>query len=210
LLGRLLETLLGLPPLSVYAVIAAMAAVENIFPLVPADTAVALGAFLSGGGTISAGRVFAVTWVANVAGAIAVYGAVRRIGRPFFQGRIGRRFLRPRALERIERLYQRHGTWGIFVSRFIPGVRAIVPPFAAIAGLTWLRAVVPVAVASAVWYGALTWLAATVISEADQISQLLGNFNRTGLVVVGVLVVSGTVALLIGWRRAKRRRDQSP
>lgn len=210
MLERLLQTLLGLPPLSVYGVIAALAAVENIFPPVPADTAVALGAFLSGGGRISAGTVFVVTWLANVGSAMAVYAAVRRIGRPFFQGPIGRRLVRPHALERIERLYDRHGTWGIFVSRFIPGVRAVVPPFAGIAGLTWLRAIVPVAAASAIWYGALTWLAATAIREVDQITQLLRNINRTGAVVLIVLAAVIVVAVLIGWHKHKRRGGGSP
>ena len=205
MLGRLLEILLGLPPLSVYGVIAALAATENVFPPVPADAAVALGAFLSTGGAVSAAWVFTVTWCANVSGAIAVYVAARTIGRPFFRGPLGRRLVRPKALERIEHLYRRHGTWGIFVSRFIPGVRAVVPPFAGVAGLTWPRAVIPVVVASGIWYGALTFLAATVVREVDQIAKLLSELNRTGLIILAVLVVGLAAGLILGWRRRQGR-----
>ena len=55
LFENILNGLLGLPPTAVYAVIGILAGVENIFPPVPADTAVAIGAFLSTGGAISAG-----------------------------------------------------------------------------------------------------------------------------------------------------------
>jgi hypothetical protein len=39
-----------------------LAALENIIPPVPADTAVALGAFLAGRGTLNAWAVFGITW----------------------------------------------------------------------------------------------------------------------------------------------------
>ena len=49
--GPLIESLLDwvsqLPPAAVYAVLALLAAVENVMPPVPSDAAVALGAFLS-------------------------------------------------------------------------------------------------------------------------------------------------------------------
>jgi len=90
LIEDIINALLGLPPTAVYTIIGVLAGVENVFPPVPADTAVAIGAFLSAGGRISAQAVFAVTWIANVVGAIMVYAAGRTIGRPFFQGRLGR------------------------------------------------------------------------------------------------------------------------
>jgi membrane protein DedA with SNARE-associated domain len=194
--------LLGLPPAAVYAVVGALAAVENVFPPVPADTAVALGAFLSAGGTISAWSIFFVTWVANVSSAAAVYVAARTVGRPFFRGRTGGRLLRPTALARIERLYGRHGTWAIFLSRFIPGVRAVVPPFAGVAGLGAVRALAPVAVASGLWYGALTFLAALTIRNVGQIATVIGGLNRVA--VVGASVVLVVVATVLLARRRAR------
>ncbi len=185
-----------------YAVIGALAAVENVFPLVPADTAVAIGAFLSGGGRISAVSVFAVTWFGNVAGAIVVYALARHVGRRFFKGALGRRLLRPKSLARIEHTYRRFGTWGIFLSRFIPGVRAVVPPFAGVAGLGVFRSVGPIVVASGLWYGVLTYLATTLIREVDQITRLVSGINRSGLVLLGLAAVATVVVLLV--RRSRR------
>ncbi|MBI2615146.1 MAG: DedA family protein [Gemmatimonadetes bacterium] len=193
---------MALPPAAVYTVIGALAAAENVFPPVPADTAVALGAFLSAGGRISATAVFLITWVANVATATSVYLAGRTVGRSFFRGRLGRRLMHPRRLARLEDLYRHYGSWGIFFSRFIPGVRGVVPPFAGIAHLTFWRAVPPMALASGIWYGALTFAAATVVTRLDDLVGFVGHFNRLALLVglVSVGVITGLV-----WRRRRAR-----
>lgn len=178
-----------------------------MFPPVPADTAVALGAFLSAGGTISAWLIFLITWVANVCSAAAVYVAARIVGRPFFRGRTGARLLRPAALARIERLYVRHGVWAIFVSRFIPGVRAVVPPFAGVAGLGAVRSLAPMALASGLWYGALTGVAAFAIRNVSQIGALITGANRVALVATGVMLVAVAAVVLV---RRRQRSDPRP
>jgi membrane protein DedA with SNARE-associated domain len=200
--SELLDSLLQLPPAAVYGAIAALAAIENVFPPVPADTAVALGAFLSAGGRVSAWTVFLVTWIANVAGASAVYAGARTAGRAFFRGRVGVRLLKPAALGRLERLYARYGGWGIFLSRFIPGVRAVVPPFAGIANLRTVPALVPMALASGLWYGGLTLVAATLVRNLDQIAHFVVSLNRAALVVATVLGAVGLVLLVRRRRRA--------
>lgn len=203
MLAELLDRLLALPEGWVYGVIGILAGVENVFPPVPADTAVAVGAFMSAGGRVSAWTVFWITWVANVTTASLVYVTARTAGRSFFRGTMGRKLLRPRAMERLERLYRRHGTWGIFLSRFIPAARAVVPPFAGIAGLGAVRALVPMAVASAIWYGTLTYLAATVVANVDQIERFVGRINRAAILVIGSIVLVGSVILVLRRRTAK-------
>ncbi len=202
LIEYIINALLGLPPTAVYTIIGVLAGVENVFPPVPADTAVAIGAFLSTGGRISAQAVFAVTWIANVAGAVAVYAAGRTIGRPFFQGRLGRRLLNPGAMVRLELLYRNYGMWGIFVSRFVPGLRAVVPPFAGVANLSTLRVVLPLVVASGLWYGVLTFVAVTAVREIDEILEFARRLSVAGVVSAGALVA----VVVFAWRRRRRRR----
>ncbi len=182
--------------------VAVLAALENLFPPIPADTAVALGAFLSNTGTVSALGIFGVTWTANVTSAIGVYLAARTFGRDFFRGRLGVRLLKPKSLRRLERLYERYGTWGIFLSRFVPGVRAVVPPFAGIAGLGSARALIPMAVASGIWYGALTFIAAKLLLRLDDVAALLLEINRVGLIALAAVLV-GVAAWLL-WVRGRR------
>ena len=178
--------------------ITALAAVENVFPPVPADTAVALGAFLAGRGVLNAWGVFLLTWGANVSGAAAVYGLGRRYGRGIFAGRLGRKLLSPETLDHIARAYERHGTVGIFLSRLLPVWRAVVPPFAGIAGVPPRRALVPLALASALWYGALTVLVTTLGTNFEDVARTLGHVNRALGVVALVLVV-----VLVAWLRRR-------
>ena len=200
LIEQLLQQLSAFPPVLVYTIIGILASVENVFPPVPADTAVALGAFLSNAGAVSAWSVFGVTWAANVGSGIGVYLAARTLGRKFFSGRLGQRLLNPRHLEKLEKLYHHHGTWGIFLSRFVPGARAVIPLFAGIAGLKSVRALVPMALASAIWYGALTFAAARLIPKLDDLAKFVIGLNWMG---VALAVVTAAVVL---WAAVWRRR----
>jgi membrane protein DedA with SNARE-associated domain len=204
----LLQQIPTFPPALVYTIIGILASTENVFPPIPADTAVALGAFLSNTGAISAWAVFGVTWAANVASATGVYVAARTVGRAFFTGRLGTRLVKPAAMARIERLYERHGTWGIFLSRFIPGARAVIPPFAGVAGLKSVRALAPMVLASGIWYGALTYIAANLVPRLDDVVSVVAELNWAGLVVVliAVTVAGGAVAL----RSCRQRRGHHP
>jgi membrane protein DedA with SNARE-associated domain len=184
----------------VYLVIGGLAAIENVFPPVPADTAAALGAYLSQRGTVSAATVFGITWTANVGGAVAVYFAGRTLGRGFFAGRLGRRLLKPKPLERMERIYHRYGSRGIFLSRFVPGVRAVVPAFAGIARLGPWRALVPLGVASALWYGVLVLVVARLASQIEDVARILTGFNW-GILALAALFVAFLVWVITAGRR---------
>ena len=200
-MSQLLDTLQALPPSPLYVAIGLLAAIENLFPPVPADTAVALGAFLAGRGVLDAWAVFAITWVCNVASAGLVYFVGRRYGRAFFTGRLGRRLISERALQHIEAAYAEHGSYGILLSRLLPVWRAVVPPFAGVAGVPAGRALGSIAVASAAWYGLLTYLVTTLGSNFEIVTRALGRVNLVLGIVAGLLVVLVVVWL---WRRRRR------
>jgi membrane protein DedA with SNARE-associated domain len=188
-------------------VIALLAALENIFPPVPADTAVALGAFVAGqGGTVTMLGVFFATWIPNVASAVGMYWVARTVGRSFAESPAGRRLLSPRAMQAIEGAYQRHHVWGIFVSRFLPGYRAVVPPFAGIVGIPAFRALAPVVLASGIWYGFVVWLAHRVGRNWSAVQHLLARVSWW-LGIAALAVTALLVWALMSWRRTRVRRD---
>jgi membrane protein DedA with SNARE-associated domain/uncharacterized tellurite resistance protein B-like protein len=193
-----------LPPAAVYAVLALLAAIENVIPPVPSDAAVALGAFLTARGLTTPLGVFIVTWTANLAGAATVYFVARRYGRRLFATRTGRRLLAPRSLAVIEREYLRFGVAGIFVSRFLPGIRAVVPPFAGLVGLSPLRTFVPMALASAIWYGGLIIVATLIGSNWEQINRVVLGVNRT----LGMAALVVILAAAVWYRRRRRARQR--
>ena len=176
------------------------AAIENIVPPIPADTFVLFGGFLAARGRASGTMVFLVTWTANVSSALAVFAVGYRYGDTFFRTRLGRYLLVPQQLETVRRFYRRWGTAAIFYTRFLPGLRAVVPVFA---GLThqkpWLVAT-PLLVASAIWYGGLTWVG---LFAGRNLDRLLVLQSRVNLMLAGFAAL---VFLLIGWWWIRSRR----
>lgn len=204
LIEHVLGWLAGLPALAVYAVIAGFATVENIFPPAPADVVVALGAFLSHRGLTSPWTVFLVTWTFNVGGAALVYAVARRYGEGFLSTGLGRRLMSPHAVQFIEREYLRFGLWGILLARMLPGVRSFVAPFTGVIRLSPIRALGPVAVASAIWYGGIVLAASMLGASWSTIAETLGSLNRGLYILVGILAVAG-----LGWWLVRRRRERA-
>ncbi|HET9010273.1 MAG TPA: TerB family tellurite resistance protein [Gemmatimonadaceae bacterium] len=181
--------------------LALLAAIENVVPPVPSDAAVALGAFLSHRGVTTPILVFVVTWTANMVGAALVYLGARRFGHRLFATRTGRRLLAPRSLAVIEREYLRFGVAGIFLSRFLPGIRAVVPPFAGLVRLGPVRTFVPMALASMIWYGGITLMGTVLGTQWQRILTILEDVNRTMGIIAAALIVVGVAWYLLARRR---------
>lgn len=192
----------SMPPALLYAILGMGAALENIFPPVPADTFVLLGGFLASAGAGDPWWVFFVTWGANVTSALFVYRMGHRYGRPFFEHGWGRRLLSHYQLEILSSFYARWGRFAIFATRFLPGFRAVVPAFAGVTHRRFLEVAVPLATASAIWYGALVWLGAVTQQNLDSILAWLADANRVLLILA--LVLAGVVGW--GWWRTRGRR----
>ena len=205
-LESILQTLLGLPPVWLYLFLGLGAAAENVAPPVPADTFVLLGGFLAAQGRASLAGVFLSTWVFNCAGSFTMYALARRYGRGVFDTRAGRFLLRPRQLAKLDALYAAHGEIIIFVSRFVPGFRALVPVFAGITRLGAGRALAPIAVASAIWYGALIAIGTLLGRNWEWVLRTVGSVNRA--LVVAALLLAALVAWA-WWRTRRPARDES-
>jgi membrane protein DedA with SNARE-associated domain len=190
-LGQLLATLAGLPPILIYLVIGVGAAIENFVPPVPADTFVLLGAFLSTRGRAEAWLVFVVTWVMNVASASVVYFLAHRYGKTFFaEHHLGKLILNEKQMTQIGAFYDKWGTPAIFFSRFLPAFRAMVPVFAGVTHVPFTRVFIPLAAASALWYGLLVYLGAIAGNNWSAIMRFFTEASTILLIIAGVLLTA--------------------
>ena len=188
-----------LPNSVLYIALSIGAGVENLLPAVPADTFVAIGGVLAGAGDLTATWIFLGTWLCNVGGALFVYRMSHLHGPVFFERGLGRHLLNPHQMRRMGGFYDRWGTAAIFFSRFLPGIRAIVPVFAGATHQPWWRVLLPLSLASAIWYGGLVRLGLFAGHNIEHLEGLLAGING-GLALAAVLVT-----LLIGlwWYRTR-------
>jgi membrane protein DedA with SNARE-associated domain len=194
-----LHWLSSLPAVVLYLVMALAAAIENIFPPVPADTVVAFGSFLAAQGEGTLLGAFLATWIGNLAGASIMYGAGRRYG----ARRVEKRLLRDQgagAEARLREQYERYGMGALFLSRFVPGVRAIVPPFAGALKIPFLPALAVMGVASGIWYALIAWLAFRVGADWDA---LQGTIRQYGTIAGIVAIVIVLIAAIVWFFRRK-------
>lgn len=200
------DWLTALPPAALYLALGAAAAVENIFPPLPSDTVVAFGSFIAARGHGSAAGSFLATWVGNVTGAMFMYFLGRRYGAE----RLMRRLAKGGggdAEAKIRAWYGRRGIWALAFSRFLPGVRAFVPPIAGALRVPPLQALLAMSLASGVWYGVITWLAFRVGDDWDALAARIGGVSRgVGLAALAVTAIAVAVWLV----RRRRSRDGAP
>jgi membrane protein DedA with SNARE-associated domain len=199
-----ITTWLGDLPLgSLYIAIAALSAFENFFPPFPSDAVIAIGSLLADRAHGSPFTVFLLAWVGNIAGAGVTYTLGRKFGAKVFLRRI-ERFAGPDAEDRIRKLHKKYGSVGLFVSRFLPGVRAIVPPFAGAMRLPAFRVMLSIAAASAVWFALITFLAFRAGDNWDLLQKYLVRSGKVAGAAAIALVAIGVVIWL--WRRRRAGR----
>ena len=194
-----------MPVPALYAALGIVAALENVFPPVPADTVVAFGSFLAARGQGTALGVFLTTWTGNVAGAMLIY----LVGRRYGAERLEQRLLGERAAEaesRIRTLYSQYGLVALFLSRFLPGVRAIVPPLAGALRVPAGRAALAMGAASAVWYGAISYLAFRIGADWEALSGTVARYGRFSAIAALALAALAFAAWMVMKKRGATDR----
>jgi membrane protein DedA with SNARE-associated domain len=185
--------------------VAVAAVLENIVPPMPSDAVIALAAFLSHRGSTDAGTVFVITWLGSVGGAGIVYLLARRYGQAFFASRVGRQVMTPEAVVMVEREYLRFGLVGIFLARLLPGFRSFTAPFAGLMRIGAVRAFLPIAIASGLWYGVVIFFAARLGRNWENVTHFITGLNRTA----GGLALLALVALGVAYLLRRRRRARA-
>lgn len=206
LLGWLSDASTG----SLYGLIFLASLIEGVVPIMPGDVAAALLAFYAArsGGQL-APTILAVT-AGSVLGALVMWSIGRRFGAEWVAKRIGKfRFAGGEekieaAEHRVEDAYRQYGWVALFVSRFLPGIRAIVPAAAGALRIPFWEVTLIFTVASGLWYGAIAWIAFRVGEDWHAVRQRMEILARD----VGIGAVAAAIILaVLGWKLWKRRRS---
>ena len=206
-LQSLFDWLVSLPPSTLLPALALLAAAENVFPPIPADVLIALGAFIAARADSSPVPAFLVVLGGNVIGAMGMYAIGRRFGAGWTEERFHLRH-KSSADATLSAWYARYGLFALFLGRFIPGVRAVVTPFAGALHAPLLGTTLAITAASGIWYGIVTWVA---FRAGDNWEGLVRSVSRMGkATAIAAIVLVAVVAATWFLRRRRRRADRAP
>jgi membrane protein DedA with SNARE-associated domain len=187
-----------------YVGVAALVAVENLFPPIPSEVILPLAGFTAGQGDASLVGMIAAATLGSVVGAWLLYGLSAWIG-PLrlhrFVVRHGRWFgIREADLIRAEQWFDRRSDAAVLIGRCIPLIRSIVSVPAGFRRMALGRFTVLTAVGSAVWNSALIGAGAVLGDRWKEVGNVVGLLQ--GLVILVVVGLAGYVV----WRRLIRPR----
>lgn len=208
-MDHLIEYLGRLSPAALYALLGVATFIEGVFPPAPSDVIVAVGAFLAARRGMNLHVTIAVIVGGMTLGATVVYWFARRYGSVWMHGQL-KRFGVDTAERRLEALYGRYGLGALFLGRFVPGLRMLVPPVAGMLRVPFLPAIILIFLASLIWYGLIAALAFRVGSDWEVFwvaSRRL--LRRVGLTAGAFFAL----AVLVGWalwRLRRFRREARP
>lgn len=203
----------ALGPEALYGLIFVASFAEGVLPPVPGDVAAAFLAFLSArAGGLWFPTTLAVT-LGSVGGNSVVWWLGRRYGAHWMARQMARfRFTKSedsaeRTERRIEEAYREYGWVALFLSRFIPGFRAMAPAAAGALRVPLWETLAILATAAFLWYSAITWIAFKVGTDWPSVKAALLRFAQgAGVGAFGLgLVLAG-----IGWWVWRRRRRRAP
>jgi membrane protein DedA with SNARE-associated domain len=196
-----------LPVTALYLSITVVSAIENVFPPFPADITVAFGSFLAARGKGSPYSSFLAAWLGNLASAGLMYHVGSRYGSSALMTRL-EKWGGKGAEARLQSLYARFGIPALFVARFLPGVRALVPPFAGAMKLPVVPVSIAVAAASGIWFAFVTWIAFSAGLEWDVLRDRIAHASSIagGFALVVVVLAAG----FFFFRRARNKHTARP
>lgn len=175
-----------------YVAIPALAFLETgafIGLLAPGETAIVVGGVVAERGDVELPLLIALVWAAAVAGDVLSFLLGRRFGRPFLDTHGPRLRIRREHVDRVERLFDRHGAKVVLVGRFIGILRALTP-FVAGASAYPLRRFLPYTA-----IGAFGWATAfTLVGYGFSESFQSAGRDATRIALIGALVI-GTILL---------------
>ena len=195
---KVVDTLLGVPPLIALLIIAVLvfgeAALFFGFVL-PGETAVVYGGVLADAGKVSVVVVLAVVLVAAVVGDSIGFEVGRKLGPRLFRAPVLRNH--PERLERAQAYLRRRGGRAVVMGRFTAFLRAVMPGLAGASRMEYRRFLLFNVIGGVVWGSACVLLGYFAAHSISTITHALG-------ITSGVIVAFIAAGLVWAWHRGTR------
>jgi membrane protein DedA with SNARE-associated domain len=167
-----------------YAFLLVCAFIENIFPPLPGDTFVVLGAFLVGRGQLYFVPAYLAATTGSVAGFMLLFWIGKRWGRTLFLRKSGKVFSETH-LNQIEGMMDRYGYWVIAFNRFLSGFRSVVSLGAGIADMNPAKIFVLSLLSCFLWNGLIMGMGVWI---GENWAMILRHYQTAVFIVILILL----------------------
>jgi membrane protein DedA with SNARE-associated domain len=186
----IIQWMQALSPVLVYALVFAIAYIENVFPPSPSDTIIVFGGSLAAIGHAG----FVETLLAATMGSTLGFVSMYKIGdwfgaRILEQGKV--KFIPVSMVKTVDEWFQKYGYWIVVANRFLSGTRAVVSFFAGMSKLNLLRTTLLCFVSALAWNAILISAGFYLGKNWERIGFYLSTYSQvvTGILVVVVIIV---------------------
>lgn len=187
--------------------VAALVALENVFPPLPSEVILPLAGFLAGQGKLSLAAVLVAATVGSVVGALVLYWAGAAMGRERLRRVADRTPLMGAGdVDRAQGWFDRHGRTAVLVGRLVPGVRSLISVPAGVARMPLLPFLLYTTLGSAAYNAVLVLLGHQLGSRWTSVEKYSDpiNYGAYALIVLGIVVA---VVRRVRHRRSDRQRE---
>ena len=197
-------------PVWIYAIVAGIAYLENIFPPFPSDLAIVAAGSLVGLGTIGFLPLLIGTTFASTLGFVTMYRMGDWFGdRILESGKIP--FIPLENVHKVEKWFRKYGYAVIIANRFLAGTRAVVSFFAGMSELPLLKTSMLSFLSALAWNSILIASGKALGANWTSIALYLETYSKTVtlIVLIALLVLIARYFFLRQKEnnRARRTRD---
>jgi membrane protein DedA with SNARE-associated domain len=186
-----------------YLILFLSAFIENIFPPIPGDTVTVIGAYLVGRNILNFWGVFISTTAGSILGFMGIY-----VFAYWLEWKVIEKYqpdwISKAHIHKVEKWFKKHGMWVILFNRFLSGVRSVISLVAGLLKLQPVWVFVLGLLSCAVWNGGLIYVGSAIGKNWQEIIEFMNLYNRTVLIVLGVILLGYLVTRFIIYRRTKK------
>jgi membrane protein DedA with SNARE-associated domain len=187
-----------------YVAIFVVVVLGNLGLPVPEEAVLILAGFLVWGGKLRLPPVLVVSIMGAVVGDNLGYWAGRHYGQTAIKRYGHHLFITEERFESMQRFVERYGPLGVFIARFLPGLRFLAGPLAGTAGLRFLSFLVSNVLGAAVYVPIMVGVGYAIGhglgGYVEEFQRVVGEIEYPALIVLIILSVG-----LLGWRAVRAR-----
>jgi len=188
-----------------YIGIAALIAIENIFPPIPSEVILTFGGFLTTKTTMNVFGVIMASTIGALIGAVVLYyiGYILNVDRltKFLDSKLAKVLrLKKKDIDKANHWFVKYNTKAVFFGRFIPVVRSLISIPAGMSKMKLVPFIIYTTIGSLIWNTVLVLLGAVTGKNWNTI---VDKFALYSDIVLYVLIIGFIVGIISYYRNRK-------